>query len=152
MARYMGTIFLRGRQMARYMVLQSINFLRSRQTARLRVPDFYATDLVIRSQNTGLKKEKSTRSKPNVCICTLHVLRPYPPPARAPRPLFLSLRPVWYALSPTRSTNCPKSFDRKYSSLSPSSTGRSQSNRRPPRSAPCQCPLCIGFGAPAACR
>ena len=28
----------------------------------------------------GLKKKKSTRSKPNVCICTLHVLRPSPPP------------------------------------------------------------------------
>ena len=77
---------------------------------------------------------------------------PPPPPGRAPRPLSLSLRPVWYALFPTRSTNCPKSFDRRYSSLSPSFTGRSQSNRRPPRSAPCQCPLCTGFGAPAACR
>ena len=36
MVRYMVTIFLRGRQMARYMVLRSINFLRGRQTARLR--------------------------------------------------------------------------------------------------------------------
>ena len=36
MTRYMLTIFLRGRQMARYMVLRSINFLRGRQTARLR--------------------------------------------------------------------------------------------------------------------
>ena len=36
MARYMVTTFLRGRQMARYMVLRSINFLRGRQTARLR--------------------------------------------------------------------------------------------------------------------
>ena len=77
---------------------------------------------------------------------------PPPPPGARLALSPSSLRPVWYALLPTRSTNCPKSFDRRYSSLSPSFTGRSQSNRRPPRSAPCQCPLCTGFGAPAACR
>ena len=60
----------------------------------------------------GLKKKKARALSPTYAFVLYTFCDPPPPRARVPRPLSPSLRPAWYALLPTRSTNCPKSFDR----------------------------------------